>query len=71
MVGRNAIEVEGRVTEVLPNTLYRVARPNGHSVLAHVARRRRNEVRFVPGDRVVLVMSFYDLSQGRIQLEAK
>jgi translation initiation factor IF-1 len=66
VAGTNAIEVEGTVTEVLPNTLYRVALANGHTVLAHVAKRRRGEANYAPGDKVILVMSFYDLSQGRI-----
>ncbi|MFM2294884.1 MAG: translation initiation factor [Verrucomicrobiota bacterium] len=64
----NAIEVEGTVVEALPNTLYRVRLANGHEVLGHVAGKRRSEVKFAPGDKVVLVVSFFDLSQGRIKL---
>jgi translation initiation factor IF-1 len=69
MGAANAVEVEGRVSEVLPHTLYRVSLPNGHEVLAHVAGKRRNEVKFAPGDKVILEMSFFDLSQGRIRFE--
>lgn len=71
MAGPNVIEVEGMVSEILPNTLYRVDLPNGHKVLSHVASRQRSEVKFRPGDKVILAMSFYDLSQGRIRLEEK
>ena len=71
MAGNNAIEVEGAVIEALPNGLYRVELANGHRVLAHVAGRRRNEIKFAPGNKVILVMSFFDLSQGRIRLETK
>jgi translation initiation factor IF-1 len=56
---------------VLPNTLYRVGLANGHKVLAHLAKKRRGEASYAPGDKVILVMSFFDLSQGRIKLETK
>jgi translation initiation factor IF-1 len=56
--------------EVLPNTLYRVELANGHCVLAHLpGKSRRSNVRFAPGTKVILEMSPYDLSRGRIRLE--
>jgi len=57
--------------ETLPNGLYRVELPNGHRVLGHVASRRRHEVKFAPGEKVILEMSFYDLSHGRICVTTK
>lgn len=71
MAGNNAIEVEGKVAEALPNTLFSVRLANGHTVLAHVAGSQRGKVAFAPGDKVILEMSLFDLSQGRIQLETK
>ena len=63
----DGIIVEGRVTEVLPDTLCRVELPNGHRILAHQASRLRiSFVRIDPGDRVTIEMSPYDMSQGRI-----
>ena len=67
MAREGAIEVEGAVVEVLPNTMYRVELANGHRVLAFVAGRARlGFARLAPGDRVRLEMSPYDLSAGRI-----
>jgi translation initiation factor IF-1 len=64
----DAITVEGAVIEALPNTLYRVRLPNGHVVLAHLpARARRLAVRLECGEKVILEMTPFDLSQGRIQ----
>jgi translation initiation factor IF-1 len=56
----DVIEVEGTVTEALPNTQFRVELENGHNVLAH------NYIRILPGDRVKVELSPYDLSRGRI-----
>jgi translation initiation factor IF-1 len=62
-----AFEVEGTVTQALPNTRFRVELDTGSEVLAHVAgRMRKNFIRIVPGDRVTVELSPYDLSKGRI-----
>jgi translation initiation factor IF-1 len=67
MSREEAIEVEGRVVEVLPNTKYRVELANGHRILAHVSGRvRLNFVRISAGDTVTVQMSPYDLSKGCI-----
>lgn len=67
MARKDGIEVEGRVIEVLPNTVCRVGLPNGHRILAHrSSQMRMNFVRLEPGDRVTVEMSPYDMSQGRI-----
>lgn len=63
----DGITVEGRVTEVLPNTLCQVELPNGHRILAHRGRSlRMGSIRMDPGDRVTVELSPYDMSQGRI-----
>ena len=62
-----AITVEGKVLETLPNAMFRVEMPNGHKVLAHVSgKMRMNFIRILPGDTVTLELSPYDLSRGRI-----
>lgn len=62
-----AITVEGKVLETLPNAMFRVELPNGHRVLAHVSgKMRMNFIRILPGDTVTLELSPYDLSRGRI-----
>ena len=67
MSRQDTIEVEGRVVEALPNTVFRVELPNGHRVLSHVAERDRSKFAGLqPGDKVTLMMTPYDLSQGRI-----
>jgi len=67
MAKEEAIEVDGDVVEALANTQFRVALTNGHEVLAHVAgKMRKNFIRIVPGDRVVVEVSPYDLNRGRI-----
>ena len=61
------IEVEGTVTEALPNAMFRVKLENDHEVLAHISGKlRMNFIRILPGDKVTLEMSPYDLSKGRI-----
>ncbi len=63
----DVIEVEGRVVEPLPNAMFRVELDNGHKVLAHVSGKiRLNFIRILPGDRVLLELSPYDLTRGRI-----
>jgi translation initiation factor IF-1 len=61
------IQVEGKVIEPLPNALFRVELENGHQVLAHVSgKMRMHFIRILPGDRVTVELSPYDLSRGRI-----
>jgi translation initiation factor IF-1 len=61
------IEVEGTVSESLPNAMFRVELENGHMVLAHVSgKMRMNFIRILPGDKVKVELSPYDLSRGRI-----
>ena len=63
----DVIELEGIVTEKLPNTLFRVKLENGVVVLAHISGKlRQNFIRILPGDKVTLEMSTYDLTKGRI-----
>ena len=73
MPGENAIRLEGTVVEVLKEaTLFRVELVNGHRLLGHVSRRRRQEAGALkPGDKVDLEMSAFDFSKGRIVLEEK
>lgn len=64
---KEVIRMEGEVIETLPSTTFRVKLDNGHEVLAHISGRMRvNYIRLLPGDRVVLEMSPYDLTKGRI-----
>lgn len=61
------VEAEGTVTEALPNAMFRVQMEGGHNVLAHVSgKMRKNFIRILPGDRVRLELSPYDLMRGRI-----
>jgi len=67
MAKEEAIEVEGEVMEALPNAMFKVKLSNGHIVLAHVAgKMRMHFIRILPGDRVKLELSPYDLTRGRI-----
>lgn len=67
MPSEKALEVEGVVTEALANTRFRVQLDTGHQVIAHVAgRMRKNFIRIVPGDKVRVELSPYDLTKGRI-----
>jgi len=69
MAREDAIKVEGRIVEVLPNTLFRVELSNGHRLLAHVSGKRRMQFeRMSLGDNVTVTMSPYDLSKGCITL---
>ena len=64
---KEAIEVEGTVKETLPNAMFRVELPNGHRVLAHASGKiRMHFIRILPGDRVLVELSPYDLDRGRI-----
>ena len=72
MAREDLIEVEGIVEEALPNAMFRVALDNGHKVLAHVSgKMRMNFIRILPGDKVKLELSPYDLSRGRITYRNK
>ncbi len=72
MAKEDVIEVEGIVTEVLPNTTFRVKLENGHEVIAHISGKlRRNYIKILMGDRVTMELSPYDLNQGRITWRAK
>jgi len=67
MAKQDVIEVEGTVVEPLPNAMFRVELENGHKVLAHVSGKiRMNFIRILPGDRVLVELSPYDLNRGRI-----
>ena len=67
MVKESAIEVDGEITETLPNANFRVKLENGHVVLAHVSgKMRMHYIKILPGDKVKLELSPYDLSRGRI-----
>ncbi len=67
MPKEEAIEVEGTVTESLPNAMFKVELDNGHKILAHVSgKMRMHFIRILPGDKVKLELSPYDLTQGRI-----
>jgi translation initiation factor IF-1 len=62
-----AIEIEGVVAEALPNAMFRVELTNGHKILAHISgKMRKNYIRILPGDRVIVELSPYDLTRGRI-----
>src|SRR3981081_3550146 len=72
MARKDAIEVEGTVVELLPNTMFRVQLPNGHRLLAHISGKMRlHFIRILPGDKVMLEVSPYDLSKGRITFRQK
>lgn len=67
MSKQDVIEVEGTVIEPLPNAMFRVELDNGHKVLAHVSGKiRMNFIRILPGDKVTIELSPYDLTRGRI-----
>lgn len=66
------IEMEGTVTETLPNTMFRVELENGHVVTAHISgRMRKNYIRILTGDKVTVQLTPYDLSKGRIIYRAR
>jgi len=72
MSKEDLIEVEGEIQEALPNAMFRVKLDNGHLVLAHVSgKMRMHFIRILPGDRVKLELSPYDLSRGRITYRYK
>ena len=66
------IEVEGEVIELLPNTKFRVQLPNGKKIIAHISgKMRMNYIKILPGDKVKVAISKYDLTQGRIIYRSK
>lgn len=72
MSKEDVIEVEGVIQEALPNAMFKVKLSNGHEILAHVSGKlRMNYIRILPGDKVTIEMSPYDLSKGRITWRAK
>ncbi len=72
MAKEDVIEVEGIVIEALPNALFQVELDNGHKILAHISGKlRMNFIRILPGDKVTIELSPYDLTRGRITWRAK
>ncbi|WP_127147692.1 translation initiation factor IF-1 [Veillonella sp. VA139] len=72
MSKEDVIEVEGTVVEALPNAMFQVELENGHTVLAHVSgKMRMNFIRILPGDKVTMELTPYDLSRGRITYRFK
>lgn len=72
MPKEEAIEVEGTVIEPLPNAMFRVELENGHKILAHISgKMRMNYIRILPGDKVKVELSPYDLTRGRITFRVK
>ncbi|MGM9645234.1 MAG: translation initiation factor IF-1 [Eubacteriales bacterium] len=68
----NIVEFEGVVTEALPNATFKVRLPNGHIITAHISGKLRlNYIRILPGDKVTVEVSVYDLTKGRITWRAK
>lgn len=68
----DVIKVDGKVMEALPNAVFKVILENGHEVMAHISgKMRKNFIRLVPGDSVVVELSIYDLTKGRIVYRKK
>ena len=66
-MAEECIKVEGTIKELLPNTMFKVELPNGHEILAHISGKMRlHFIRILPGDKVTVEMSPYDLTKGRI-----
>ena len=71
-MSKDVIELEGTILESLPNAMFRVELENGHEILAHISGKlRTNYIRILPGDKVTVEMSPYDLTKGRITWRAK
>lgn len=72
MSKEDTVEVQGTVLETLPNAMFRVELENGHKVLAHISgKMRMNYIKILPGDKVTLELSLYDLTRGRITYRFK
>lgn len=68
----DVIEMEGKVIEALPNAMFQVELPNGHRIMAHISgKMRMNFIRILPGDKVTVELSPYDLTRGRITYRKK
>lgn len=68
----DVVRMEGTIVEALPNAMFRVQLDNGHKILAHISgKMRKNFIRLVPGDRVVVELTIYDLTRGRIVYRKK
>jgi len=72
MSKQDVIEVEGKVVEALPNAMFQVELENGHKILAHISGKlRMNFIKILPGDKVTIELSPYDLTRGRITWRGK
>lgn len=72
MTKEETLKVEGKVVEALPNAMFRVELDNGHHILAHISgKMRMHFIRILPGDKVTVEMSLYDLNRGRITYRTK
>ena len=68
----DVIEIEGKVVEALPNAMFSVELPNGHRIMAHISgKMRMNFIRILPGDKVTIELTPYDLTRGRITYRFK
>ena len=71
-MAKDVIEIEGTILESMPNAMFRVKLENDHEILAHISGKiRKNFIRILPGDRVKVEMTTYDLSKGRITFRLK
>ena len=71
-MAKDVIEIEGTILESMPNAMFRVKLENGHEVLAHISGKiRKNFIRILPGDKVKVEMTPYDLTKGRITFRLK
>ncbi|KPV40976.1 translation initiation factor IF-1 [Thiohalorhabdus denitrificans] len=72
MAKEDTIEMQGEIVETLPNATFRVELENGHEVIAHISgKMRKNYIRILPGDKVTVELTPYDLNRGRITYRAK
>lgn len=72
MAKEDVLEVEGKVVEALPNAMFKVVLENGHEILAHISGKlRMHYIKILPGDKVTVEISPYDLTKGRITWRAK
>ena len=71
-MSKDVIEIEGTILESMPNAMFKVELENGHEILAHISGKiRKNFIRILPGDKVKVEMTPYDLSRGRITYRLK
>ena len=71
-MAKDVIEIEGTILESMPNAMFRVKLENGHEILAHISGKiRKNFIRILPGDKVKVEMTQYDLTKGRITFRLK